>query len=151
MSNNFRILFTANTKISLCFCFTEKLQKLSGIYETQCMMYFVCFYACDLSCFRVIWCTRRPNCETVRAWNRHDVRPARAVRTAIEVASPSVFSSTMSTFENASHTVSRFSQVTLNLIEDQTFPAISQLSSAGRSTTPLQAFIVWNIDSLRTA
>ena len=34
----------------------------------------------------------------------------------------------MSTFENASHTVSRFSQVTLNLIEDQTFPAVSQLS-----------------------
>ena len=25
----------------------------------------------------------RPNCETVHAWNRHDVRPARAVRTAI--------------------------------------------------------------------
>jgi len=46
----------------------------------------------------------------------------------------------MSTFENASHTVSRFSQVTLNLIEDQTFLAISQLSSAVRSTTPLQAF-----------
>jgi len=41
----------------------------------------------------------------------------------------------MSTFENASHTVSRFSQVTLNFIEDQT----------------LQAFIVWNIDSFRTA
>jgi len=57
----------------------------------------------------------------------------------------------MSTFENASHAVSPFSQVTLNLIEDQTFPAISQLSSAGRSTTPLQAFIVLNIDSLRTA
>jgi len=57
----------------------------------------------------------------------------------------------MSTFENASHTVSRFSQVTLNLIEDQTFPAISQQSSAGRSTTPLQAFIVLNIDSFRTA
>jgi len=57
----------------------------------------------------------------------------------------------MSTFENASHTVSRFSQVTLNLMEDQTFPAISQLSSAGRSTTPLQAFVVLNIDSLRTA
>jgi len=33
----------------------------------------------------------------------------------------------MSAFENASHTVSRFSQVTLNFIEDQTFPAISQL------------------------
>jgi len=58
----------------------------------------------------------------------------------------------MSTFENASHAVSPFSQVTLNLIEDQTFPAISQLSSAGRSTTPLQAFIVLKkIDSLRTA
>jgi len=47
----------------------------------------------------------------------------------------------MSTFENASHTVSRFSQVT----------ALSQLSSAGRSTTPLQGFIVLNIDSFRTA
>jgi len=57
----------------------------------------------------------------------------------------------MSTFENASHTVSRFLQVTLNLIEDQTFPVIGQLSSAGHSTTPLQAFIVLNIDSLRTA
>jgi len=57
----------------------------------------------------------------------------------------------MSAFENASHTVSRFSQVTLNLIEDQTFPAVSQLSSAGRSTTTLQAFIVLNIDSFRTA
>jgi len=53
----------------------------------------------------------------------------------------------MSTFEN----VSRFTQVTLNLIEDQPFPAISQLSSAGRSRTPLQAFIVLNIDSFRTA
>jgi len=57
----------------------------------------------------------------------------------------------MSTFKNASHAVSRFSQVTLNLIEDQTFPAISQLSSAGCSTTPLQALIVLNIDSFRTA
>jgi len=34
-------------------------------------------------------------------------------------------------------------------LEDQTFPAVSQLSSAGRSTTPLQAFVVWNIDSFR--
>ena len=51
-----------------------------------------------------------------------------------------------------SHThTHRYTQLTLNLIEDQTFPAISQLSSAGRSTTPLQAFIVLNIDSLRTA
>ena len=56
MSNNFRILFTANAKISLCFCFTEKLQKAIGhLWNTVYDVFrvFLCVWLKLFSCHLV--------------------------------------------------------------------------------------------------